>query len=58
MVGQVGNTGTRAAGMMLFGNELSCMLLDTRWMLIAIVLLIIADYRFGCEESSLRHKML
>ena len=56
MVGQVGNTGTRAAGMMLFWDELSCMLLDTRWMLIAIVLLIIADYRFGCEESSLRHK--
>lgn len=56
MVAQIGNTGTRAAGMVLFGDELSCMLLDTRWMLIAIVLLIIADYRFGCEESSFRHK--
>ena len=56
MIEQIGNTGTRAAGMVLFGDELSCMLLDTRWMLIAIVLLIIADYRFGCEESSLRHK--
>ena len=56
MVAHIGNTGTRAAGKVLFVDVLRCMLLDTRWMLIAIVLLIIADYRFGCEESSLRHK--
>ena len=49
MIEQIGNTGTRATGILLFGGELTSMIYDMKWMLIAIGLLIIADYRLGCE---------
>lgn len=56
MVEQIGNTGTRAAGMLFFGSELTSMLYDMRWMLLAVVLLIIADYRLGSEESKMQYR--
>ena len=55
MVGEVGNTGTRATGILLFGGELSTILFDIRWMLLLIGVLIIADYRLGCEESKMHY---
>lgn len=55
MVEEVGNTGTRATGILLFGGELSTMLFDMRWMLLLIGVLIIADYRLGCEESKIHY---
>ena len=55
MVEEVGNTGTRATGILLFGGELSTMLFDMRWMLLLIGVLIIADYRLGCEESKMHY---
>lgn len=56
MVEQIGNTGTRATGMLLFGGELTAMIYDMKWMLIAIGLLITADYRLGCEESKMQYR--
>lgn len=48
----VGNTGTRVAGTMLIGNEIVALIWDARWMLLAIFICIIADFRFGWGESS------
>lgn len=51
-----GNTGTRCAGILLFGNELQNVFIDIKWVLIFVLAMIIADYRLGCEESSMKHQ--
>lgn len=52
----VGNTGTRAAGLLLFGNEFVAMIDETWWLIGFLVLLIIADFRYGRGESQKRYK--
>lgn len=56
MVEHVGNTSTRLIGTSILGTELVTVIFDARWMLIALVVCIIADFRYGWGESSLRHK--
>lgn len=56
MVEHVGNTGTRLIGTSILGTELVTVIFDARWMLLALLMCIIADFRYGWGESSLRHK--
>lgn len=48
-------TGTRAVGMAMFGNEMISVMTDARWMLLAITVCVIADFRYGWGESSKRY---
>lgn len=56
MLEHVGNTNTRLIGTSILGTELVTVIFDARWMLIALIICIIADFRYGWGESSLRHK--
>ena len=56
MIEHVGNTGTRLIGTSILGTELVSVMFDARWMLLALLMCIIADFRYGWGESSLRHK--
>lgn len=56
MTNVLGNTGTRAAGLLLFGNEVVTMISEARWFIGLLVLLIIADFRLGLGESRRRYK--
>lgn len=56
MVEHVGNTSTRLVGTSILGIEFVTVIFDARWMLLALLMCIIADFRFGWGESSLRHK--
>lgn len=49
-----GNTGTRMVTLTLFGGELVNIISDSRWLLLAIVLCVIADFRYGWGESHKR----
>ena len=49
-------TGTRAVGISLFGSELVSVMTDARWMLLAITICVMADFRYGWGESSKRYK--
>ena len=51
-----GNTGTRVLTLALFGGELSGIISDSRWLLLAIFLCVVADFRYGWGESSLRYE--
>ncbi|MCH3980490.1 MAG: hypothetical protein LKE41_00955 [Prevotella sp.] len=44
-------TGTRAAGVTIFYSEITQMIIDSRWILVAVVLCCVLDFRFGCKES-------
>lgn len=48
-------TGTRGTVFVVFGGEIGAMLLDMRWGLMLLVLLIAADFRFGWGESNKRY---
>ena len=50
-------TGTRTGVITLLSGELVSIISDTRWMMLAIFLCVIADFRFGWGESSKRFKM-
>lgn len=52
MDGLVNNTGGRAIGMLMFGSEMVGIVQEMRWMLLALVIFIIADFRFGWGESN------
>ena len=41
----------RLTGVGIFGTEATAVLVDSRWVLILMVILIIADFRFGMRES-------
>ena len=47
-------TGTRAAGVTIFYSEITQMISDSRWILIAVVLFCVFDFRLGCKESKKR----
>ena len=49
-------TGTRAVSMTLFGSEMINVISDARWMLLAITICVMADFRYGWGESSKRYK--
>jgi hypothetical protein len=46
--------GTRAAGVTIFYSEITQMIIDSRWILIAIVLCCALDFRLGTKESAKR----
>lgn len=50
-------TGTRTGVITLLSGELVSIIADTRWMMLAIFLCVIADFRFGWGESSKRFNM-
>lgn len=54
LTGNSVHTGVRAFGMTLFSSEITQMLADSKWIWIAIGLLCMLDFRFGCKESRLR----
>lgn len=47
------HTGTRAAGVTILYSEITQMIVDSRWILIAVVLCCLLDFRLGCKESGL-----
>lgn len=49
-------TGTRAVGIAVFGSEMISVMMDARWMLLAITVCVLADFRYGWGESSKRYK--
>ena len=49
-------TGTRAFSIVAFGSELSEIITDARWMLLAIGVCVVADFRYGWGESSKQYK--
>ena len=49
-----GNTGTRVLTFSLFGNERVGVISDARWLLLAIFLCVLADFRYGWGESHRR----
>lgn len=51
----LGNTGTRLLGTTALGAELVTVIWDSRWMLLAIAVCIVADFRYGWGESSKRY---
>lgn len=54
--GGVLGTGTRGTVFVVFGGEIGAMLLDLRWGVMLLVLLIAADFRFGWGESKRRYR--
>lgn len=51
------NSGTRAGAFALFGAEAITMIADTRWMMLAIFLCVVADFRYGWGESAKRYAL-
>lgn len=51
----VGNTGTRGTALVLFYGELLTAMVELRWMVLSLVIMVIADFRFGWGESSKRY---
>lgn len=49
-------TGTRALTLSLFWSELAGVISDSRWLLLAIVLCVAADFRYGWGESHRRYE--
>lgn len=50
-------TGTRTGVIAFLSSELVSMIADTRWMMLAIFLCVIADFRFGWGESAKRYTL-
>lgn len=51
----VSNTGTRGTALVLFYGELLTAMVELRWMVLSLVIMVIADFRFGWGESSKRY---
>lgn len=49
------NSGTRLFTFVAIGNELVAIIYDARWLLIAILICVLADFRYGWGESSKRY---
>ena len=47
-------TGARAAGVTIFYSEITQMIVDSRWILVAVILFCVFDFRLGCKESEKR----
>ena len=50
------NTGTRIGVITIIGSEMASIITDARWMLLAITICVIADFRYGWGESSKRYE--
>lgn len=48
-------TGTRGTVFIIFGGEIGAMLLDMRWGIMLLILLVVADFRYGWGESAKRY---
>lgn len=57
-LGQAGalQSGARTTVVVLFGNDLAGMILEMHWVILLLVLLIVADFRYGWGESAKRYK--
>lgn len=51
----VSNSGTRGMGILAFGSEIVEVINDSRWVLLLLILLVVADFRFGLGESKKRY---
>ena len=49
------NSGTRILTFAMMGNELVAIIYDARWLLTAILICVLADFRYGWGESSKRY---
>lgn len=49
-------TARRVTGVGYISSEATAIIVDSRWILILMVVLIVADFRFGMMESKLRYK--
>lgn len=49
------STGTRGTVFVVFGGEIGAMVVDMRWGIMLLVLLVVADFRFGWGESKKRY---
>lgn len=49
------STGTRGFGLLLMGHEILYMIGEARYALLLVVVLIIADFRYGRRESAVRY---
>lgn len=49
-------TGTRGVTFVIFGGEIGAMLFDMRWGIMLLILLVVADFRYGWGESAKRYK--
>ncbi len=47
------HTGARAAGVTMLYSKMTQMVVDSRWILIAVVLCCLLDFRLGCKESGM-----
>ncbi len=47
-------TGVKVAGTSYFLGEVTQMVIDSRWILIAIVMCCVVDFRLGCQESRIK----
>lgn len=50
-------TGRRGLTMVFFYNELMAVLTDMRWAIVLLLLLVVADFRFGWGESNKRYHL-
>lgn len=53
--GLAGNSGTRAISFALIGGEMVNIIYDARWMLLALIVCVLADFRYGWGESQKRY---
>lgn len=51
LLNSTAGTATRSVTFLLFTNEIFAMLMDMRWALLLLLLLILADFRYGWEEA-------
>lgn len=49
------HTGARAAGVTMLYSEITQMVIDSRWIMIAVVFCCLLDFRLGCKDSA-KHK--
>lgn len=52
-----GNTGTRGVGLLILNDEILSVLMDSKWAIIFLLLLIVADFWYGRRESSVRYEI-
>lgn len=55
LLNSTAGTATRSVTFLLFTNEIFAMLMDMRWALLLLLLLILADFRYGWGESRVRY---
>lgn len=49
-------TARRVTGIGIFSTEATAVVTDSRWVLVLMIVLVVADFRFGMTESKMRYK--